>query len=166
MSILPILKWPDERLSQRCDPVPPGEDVAELVTDMLETMYDAPGRGLAAPQVGVMKRLFVMDCGWKEGDMTPVICINPEIISASGETASGEEGCLSIPQAPAEVTRPARITMRWTGLDGAVQERELTGFEAKCAQHEFDHLDGLVIFDRISDDDRARIEGAYLEALE
>ncbi len=166
MSILPILKWPDPRLSQPCDPVAPGEDVSDLITDMLETMYDAPGRGLAAPQVGVMKRVFVMDCGWKDGDMTPVICINPEIVASSEEVVSGEEGCLSIPAAPAEVTRPEWITLRWTGLDGAVQEAELTGFEAKCAQHEYDHLDGLVIFDRLSDEDRARIEGAYLEALE
>ncbi|MBR9651101.1 peptide deformylase [Thalassovita aquimarina] len=165
MSVLPILKWPDPRLSQVCDPVAPGEDVSDLVTDMLETMYDAPGRGLAAPQVGVMKRLFVMDCGWKDGDMTPVICINPEIVASSEGVVAGEEGCLSIPAAPAEVTRPERITLRWTGLDGAEQERELTGFEAKCAQHEYDHLDGLVIFDRLSDEDRARVEGAYLEAL-
>nr|WP_212770008.1 peptide deformylase [Thalassovita mangrovi] len=162
---MPILKWPDPRLSQPCDPVAPGEDVSDLITDMLETMYDAPGRGLAAPQVGVMKRVFVMDCGWKDGDMTPVICINPEIVASSEEVVSGEEGCLSIPDAPAEVTRPERITLRWTGLDGAVQESELTGFEAKCAQHEYDHLDGLVIFDRLSDEDRARIEGAYLETL-
>ena len=106
MSILPILKWPDPRLSQACDPVAPGEDLSRLVSDMLETMYDAPGRGLAAPQVGVMKRVFVMDCGWKEGDMTPVICINPEIIDRSQEMAGGEEGCLSIPGTPAEVSRP------------------------------------------------------------
>ncbi|WP_323780487.1 peptide deformylase [Thalassovita sp.] len=165
MSVLPILKWPDPRLSQLCDPVGADEDVDQLISDMLETMYDAPGRGLAAPQVGVMKRIFVMDCGWKDGDMTPVICINPEFVTRSDDLVTGEEGCLSIPDAPADVTRPERITLRWRGLDGVVVERALDGFEAKCAQHEYDHLDGLVIFDRLSDEDRARIEGAYLEAL-
>lgn len=163
MSILPILKWPDPRLSQVCAPVG-DEDVSDLAAAMLETMYDAPGRGLAAPQVGVMKRMFVMDCGWKEGNPTPEVCINPEIISLSAETATGEEGCLSIPNAPVEVERPVSVLLRWRGLDGAMIRRELTGFEARCALHEYDHLDGRVIFDRIGDSDRARIEGAYLEA--
>ncbi|CUH66271.1 Peptide deformylase [Thalassovita gelatinovora] len=162
MSVRPILLWPDPRLSQRCEPVGADEDVSALIGDMLETMYDAPGRGLAAPQVGVMKRVFVMDCGWKDGDMTPIICINPEIVAASEDVIAGEEGCLSIPNAPADVTRPARITLRWRGLDGAIVDRKLDGFEAKCAQHEYDHLEGRVIFDHLSAEDRDRIEGAYL----
>ena len=163
MSVLPILIWPDPRLSQVCVPVG-AEGLSGLITDMFETMYDAPGRGLAAPQVGVLKRVFVMDCGWKDGEMMPLACIDPEIIEASEEVAIGPEGCLSIPDAPAEVARPAWVVLRWTGLDGAVQQRRLDGFEAKCALHELDHLDGKEIFDRISTEDRARIEGAYLEA--
>jgi peptide deformylase len=163
VSVLPILKWPDPRLSQVCAPVG-AEDVSGLAAAMLETMYDAPGRGLAAPQVGVILRLFVMDCGWKEGKPTPVICIDPEILALSDETEAGEEGCLSIPRAPAVVQRPVSAVMRWRGLDGMFVQRELTGFEARCALHEYDHLDGRVIFDRIGVDDRARIEGDYLEA--
>ena len=161
MSVLPILRWPDPRLSRVCDPVGPGEDLERLVTDMFETMYDAPGRGLAAPQVGVMKRLFVMDCGWKEGDMTPVTCINPEIVEASGTQATGEEGCLSIPGILAPVTRPEWIVLRWTDLGGTVQEQRLDGFEARCAQHEFDHLDGLVTFDRLDAETHAALVAAY-----
>ena len=160
MSGLPILRWPDARLSQVCDPIDPDEDLGALVRDMFETMYNAPGRGLAAPQVGVMKRLFVMDCGWKEGDMTPMVCINPEILSAEG-MAPGSEGCLSIPGVLAEVMRPERILLRFRDLEGRVQEVELDGFEARCAQHELDHLDGIVTFDRLSDEARRVVEAAY-----
>ena len=160
MSLLPILRWPDARLSQVCDPIDAGEDLGDLVRDMFETMYSAPGRGLAAPQVGVMKRLFVMDCGWKEGDMTPMVCINPEILSADG-MAPGQEGCLSIPGVLAEVMRPERIVLRFRDLEGRAQEVELDGFEARCAQHELDHLDGIVTFDRLSDEARRVVEAAY-----
>ena len=161
MSVLPILRWPDARLSQRCDPVGADENLEQLVTDMFETMYAAPGRGLAAPQVGVMKRLFVMDCGWKEGDMTPVVCINPEIVDQSDVLVTGDEGCLSIPGILAPVTRPDRITLRWTDLGGATQEQRLEGFEARCAQHEFDHLEGLVTFDRLDAETHAALVAAY-----
>ncbi|MFD1508083.1 peptide deformylase [Lacimonas salitolerans] len=162
MSLLEILRWPDPRLSQTCDPVASGEDVEQLVTDMFETMYDALGRGLAAPQVGVMKRLFVMDCGWKDGDMTPVVCINPQIIEASDQASTGDEGCLSIPGVLAAVSRPEWIVLRWTDLTGTVQEQRFDGFEARCAQHEFDHLDGRVTFDRLDAQTRAALEAEYL----
>lgn len=160
MSGLPILRWPDPRLSTVCDPVALDEDLDNLVRDMFETMYAAPGRGLAAPQVGVLKRLFVMDCGWKDGDMTPMVCINPEILRADG-MAPGSEGCLSIPGVLAEVMRPERILLRYRDIDGAVQEVELDGFEARCAQHELDHLDGIVTFDRLSPEARQVVEQAY-----
>nr|WP_256474304.1 peptide deformylase [Lutimaribacter sp. EGI FJ00013] len=158
---MPILRWPDPRLSRPCDPVAPDEALEELVTDMFETMYAAPGRGLAAPQIGVMKRLFVMDCGWKEGDMTPELCINPEIIDSAETESTGDEGCLSIPGVVTPVVRPDWVVMRWTDLAGAVQERRLDGFEARCAQHEFDHLEGRVTFDRLAPDLRAALEADY-----
>jgi len=157
---LPILRWPDPRLSTPCDPVQPDDDLDGLVRDMFETMYAAPGRGLAAPQVGVMKRLFVMDCGWKDGEMTPMVCINPEIMRADG-MVPGAEGCLSIPGVLAEVMRPERITLRYLDQNGIAQEVELDGFEARCAQHELDHLDGLVTFDRLSPEARRVVEAAY-----
>ncbi len=160
MSILPILRWPDPRLTTRCEPVG-GADVAQLAADMLETMYAAPGRGLAGPQVGAMLRLFVMDTGWKEGVPTPLVCIDPEILWMSDERATGTEGCLSIPGITTEVSRAKSIRLRWRDLTGAVQERDMTGFDAICAQHEYDHLDGLVTFDRLSPEERARAIAAY-----
>lgn len=149
MAVLPILRWPDPRLEVVCDPVTEGEDLRALVADMFDTMYDAPGRGLAGPQVGVMKRLFVMDVTWKEGDRSPVACLNPQIEVLGEETAEHEEACLSIPGVAARVTRPARIRLRWHDVNWQPQEAELSGFHAVCAQHETDHLDGKVIFDRV-----------------
>lgn len=158
-----VVLWPDPRLSTPCAPVG-SEDVSALVTEMFEVMYAAPGRGLAAPQIGVLKRVFVMDCGWKDGDMTPVACIDPEILWSSAETGEMTEGCLSIPNAPAPVTRPLEIRLAYTDLAGTRIEQHLTGFEARCAQHEFDHLEGRVIFDRLAPDLRAALETPYLEA--
>jgi len=162
MSVLPIQMWPDGCLMETCSRVEPGDDVGQLAQDMLETMYNAPGRGLAAPQVGVLKRMFVLDCGWKEGAPRPIVCINPEIISFSEETVSGPEQCLSIPNVPIQVTRPARIFMRWRDLNNTIQARSFEGAEAKCAQHEMDHLDGKVVFDHLTDEQRRHIENDYL----
>ncbi|MBE9637665.1 peptide deformylase [Salipiger mangrovisoli] len=164
MSLLPILRWPDPRLSQRCDEVGSVDEVAGLVSDLFETMYDAPGRGLAAPQVGAMFRVFVMDAGWKDGEMTPRACINPEITWRSDERVTGGEGCLSIPGVTAQVERHARIRLAYTDLGGAAQEAELSGAEAIVAQHEYDHLDGLVHFDRLEAEARAALIADY-EAL-
>jgi peptide deformylase len=161
MSVLPILKWPDARLSQNCAPVRDVAALAGLVVDMFDTMYDAPGRGLAAPQVGVMSRVFVMDPTWKEGVRTPYVCINPEILNASGPEATNSEACLSIPGVSASVMRPSDITLAYTDLEGVRHEDRLTGFAAACAQHELDHLNGVVIFDRLAPDDRARVEADY-----
>jgi peptide deformylase len=140
------------------------EDVTDLITAMFTAMYAAPGRGLAAPQLGVLKRVFVMDCGWKDGEMTPVVCIDPEILWMSDVTGPAQEGCLSIPDAPVTVTRPLEIRLAYTGLDGLRHDRHLTGFEARCAQHEYDHLEGRVIFDHLAPEARAAIERPYLAA--
>ena len=164
MSVLEILRWPDPRLSTVCAPVADVAAVQGLIDDMFETMYAAPGRGLAAPQVGVLARLFVMDVGWKDGAKSPVVCINPEIVEASEAVVSGSEGCLSIPGISADVTRPARITLRYLDRDGQAQVAPLDGFAAKCAQHELDHLDGLVTFDRLAADERSALIAQY-EAL-
>ncbi|WP_343080166.1 peptide deformylase [Ostreiculturibacter nitratireducens] len=162
MAVLPILRWPDPRLSQVCAGVGAiTEDVRSLAADMLETMYAAPGRGLAGPQVGAMLRIFVMDTTWKEGSPAPRVLVNPVLEWASDRLATGPEGCLSIPGVTAEVTRPAEVRMRWTGLDGREAVETLAGFAAICAQHELDHLDGIVTFDRVAPDLRARLETEY-----
>ncbi|MDP4991231.1 MAG: peptide deformylase [Marivita lacus] len=161
MSVLPIVRWPDPRLSQTCDPVSDPGALTDLVQDMFDTMYDAPGRGLAAPQIGVMQRLFVMDPTWKEGDRTPYVCINPEIVTSGETLAEKTEACLSIPGVSADVTRPTDITLAYTDLEGARRETRLTGFAATCAQHELDHLNGVVIFDRLAPEAKARLEAEY-----
>ena len=160
--IRPILLWPDSVLSQKCAPVLAIDDaVRALCDDLLDTMYAAPGRGLAAPQIGVLQRVFVMDTSWKEGGRSPRIFINPEISSASQTRLTGPEGCLSIPGVTTNVERAEAITLRWTALDGSLFAEHLTGFDAVCAQHEFDHLEGLVTFDRLSADQRQSIETSY-----
>jgi peptide deformylase len=164
MTVLPILHWPDPRLSTPCAPAVPTDAVRTLAADMLETMYAAPGRGLAAPQVGHLIRLFVMDVTWKEGTPAPRICLNPEILWRSEATATGAEGCLSIPGISTDIIRAAEIHLRWTKLDGTTQDEILTGFAAICAQHEYDHLDGLVTFDRLPPAARATALDAYTAA--
>jgi len=161
MTVLPILHWPDPCLSTPCTPAPLTDAVRKLAADMLETMYAAPGRGLAAPQVGHPIRLFVMDVTWKEGTPAPRICLNPEILWRSDTTASGIEGCLSIPGITTDITRATDIHLRWTDLDGTTQDETLSGFAAICAQHEYDHLDGIVTFDRLSPAARATALATY-----
>ncbi|MFA8387307.1 MAG: peptide deformylase [Pelagibaca sp.] len=161
MSVRPIVRWPDPRLAQVCDPVRDPAALADLVQDMFDTMYDAPGRGLAAPQIGVMQRLFVMDPTWKEGDRTPYVCINPEIVASGDPVAEKTEACLSIPGVSADVTRSTEITLAYTDLDGTRHETRLTGFSATCAQHELDHLNGVVIFDRLAPEAKAWLEAEY-----
>lgn len=160
MSVLPILQWPDPRLNTRCDPVGAG-DISALIADMFETMYAAPGRGLAGPQVGAMLRVFVMDVGWKDGEKTPMACIDPEIIWRSEETATGPEGCLSMPGVLAQVTRPAEIRLAYTDQAGVLREDHLTGFAAICAQHEFDHLNGTMHFAHLPETERDRLLADY-----
>ncbi len=145
--IRPILIHPDPRLKKLCDPIDEiTPEIRKLAEDMLETMYDAPGVGLAAPQVGVTKRILVMDC-IKDGPPEPMVLINPELVWASEEASTYEEGCLSIPDQYANVDRPASVTIRWTDLEGAPQERLFEGLWATCVQHEMDHLNGKLFID-------------------
>jgi len=145
--ILQIVQHPDQRLRQLCDPVFDMAGLGGLITEMFETMYDASGRGLAAPQVGRLIRLFVMDCTWKEGKRTPVVMINPEILSRSSEMQRNEEGCLSIADHPVFVERPERIEAMWMDETGAQRRGAFDGVAAACVQHEIDHLDGILILD-------------------
>ena len=149
MSLRPILLHPDPRLKKACEPV--SEITSELLTladDMLETMYDAPGVGLAAPQVGVLQRLLVMDCIKEEGAVPqPMVLFNPEVTWVSDETNVYEEGCLSIPEHYADVERPAEVRVTWLDRDGKTREEHFDGLWATCVQHEIDHLDGKLFID-------------------
>ena len=151
MTIRPILIHPDPRLKTLAEPVAEvTEDLRELASDMLETMYEAPGIGLAAPQVGMMKRMLVMDCVKEEGaEPRPMVLINPEITWASEERAVYEEGCLSIPDQYADVERPVEVEVRWTVLEGREQSERFDGLWATCVQHEIDHLDGKLFIDHL-----------------
>ena len=152
MPLLPILRFPDPRLKKATDPVARiTPEIEALAADMLATMYDAPGIGLAAPQVGVLSRIFVMDAQRDpQAEPQPMVMINPEITWESDEQNVYEEGCLSIPEHYAEVTRPAEVRVSWLGLDGKLHEREFDGLWATCVQHEIDHLDGVLFIDHIS----------------
>ncbi|PIV76724.1 MAG: peptide deformylase [Rhodobacteraceae bacterium CG17_big_fil_post_rev_8_21_14_2_50_65_11] len=145
----PILIHPDPRLKKSAAPVADlSDELRTLADDMLATMYDAPGIGLAAPQVGVLSRLIVLDCVKEEGAAPrPLAMFNPEVIAAADEKSSYEEGCLSIPDIYAEVTRPAEVEVRWMDTDGKAQQEVFTGLWATCVQHEIDHLDGKLFID-------------------
>ena len=158
MAIRPILVLPDARLRAVADPIDKIDDeVKQLAQDMLATMYAAPGIGLAAPQVGELRRLVVMDLA-KEGEKPdPIVMINPEILKFSDETVTTEEGCLSIPELYYEVERPAEVTVRYTDLEGNTVTREATDRLAICVQHELDHLDGVLYIDYLSRLKRDRV---------
>ena len=145
----PILLHPDPRLKKMCDPVPDlGDDLRKLADDMLETMYDAPGIGLAAPQVGVARRLIVLDCVKEEGAAPrPLVMFNPEIKAASDAVSVYEEGCLSIPEHYAEITRPEAVDVAWIDRDGHERCETFDGLWATCVQHEIDHLNGKLFID-------------------
>jgi len=151
MAVRPILIHPDPRLRKPAAPVATVDDALRaLADDMLATMYQAPGIGLAAPQVGVMKRIFVMDCAGKDEPEQPMVLLNPEILWASEKLQTSEEGCLSIPEVYDDVTRPERVRVRWLGLDGEIHEAEFGDRWAVCAQHEIDHLNGRLFIDYLS----------------
>jgi len=126
------------------------DDLRRLMDDMLETMYDAPGIGLAAIQVGVPKRVIVMDLAKGDDAPAPRYFVNPEILWASEETAPYEEGCLSVPEIYDEVERPARVRLRYLGYDGTPVEEDAEGIFAVCIQHEMDHLQGVLFIDHLS----------------
>ncbi|WP_322866755.1 peptide deformylase [Aquicoccus sp. G2-2] len=163
MSVLPILQWPDPRLKAACAAAG-HEDLRPLIADMFDTMYAAKGRGLAGPQVAVMKRLFVMDATWKDGERTPRAMIDPFIMAVERIPVVMDEMCLSIPGVTVPVERHKAITLQWTDETGDIHMNDFDGAEARIIQHEFDHLNGLVHFDRISPTLRADLETPYLKA--
>jgi peptide deformylase len=151
MALRDIIILPDKRLRTVSKPVAKiGDDIRTLVTDMFETMYEAPGIGLAAIQVGVPSRVVVMDLSKRETEAEPKVFINPEITWSSEEKSPYEEGCLSIPDIHEDVERPARVKVKYLDLDGKPQEIEATGLLATCLQHEIDHTNGKLFIDYIS----------------
>ena len=151
MAKLPIIVAPDPRLKTKAKPVGHvDESIRRLMADMLETMYEAPGIGLAAPQVGVLKRVIVVDISAKDGERAPLKMADPEFTWISDDDAKVEEGCLSLPEHYAEVVRPAAVKVRYRDENDAVKEIEADGLLAVCLQHEMDHLDGLLFVDHIS----------------
>ncbi|MBU0775041.1 MAG: peptide deformylase [Alphaproteobacteria bacterium] len=158
MAILPILEAPDPRLRTISTPVESiDDDLQRLIDDMFDTMYDAPGIGLAAIQVGVPKRVLVMDLQEPESDAEdappvkkPMVFINPEILKESEDLSVYNEGCLSVPDQYAEVERPATIRASWMDRDGRIHEEQLDGLLATCLQHEMDHLEGVLFIDHLS----------------
>lgn len=148
MTLRTILLHPDPRLKKPCQPVDAiTDDLRALADDMLATMYDAPGVGLAAPQVGILKRMIVMDCMKAPEAPRPMVLVNPQITWTSDERSTYEEGCLSIPDQYADVTRPAEVRVRWMQLDGTEIEEHFSDLWATCVQHEIDHLDGRLFID-------------------
>ena len=147
--IIPIVLHPDARLKKKSVQVESINDaLIKLAEDMMETMYDAPGIGLAAPQIGVLERLIVMDCAKKEDEEPdPIIMVNPLITASSEEKSVYEEGCLSIPDHFAEVTRPELVQVQWVDLDGKQHSEEFGGLKSTCIQHEIDHLNGKLFID-------------------
>ena len=146
---LPILIHPDPRLKKACAAIDDSSDeIRKLADDMLSTMYDAPGIGLAAPQVGELIRMIVLDCVKEEGEAPrPMVMLNPQVVAGSEELNTYEEGCLSIPDQFADVTRPADVTVSWMDLDGNAQQETFDGLWATCVQHEIDHLEGKLFID-------------------
>jgi len=156
MAILPIIETPDPRLRIISKPVETFDDaLGTLIDDMFETMYDAPGIGLAAVQVGVPKRLLVIDLQETDDEegkpvRTPLVFINPEILESSVDLKPYNEGCLSVPDQYAEVERPASVRAKWLDRDGATHEETIDGMLAVCLQHEMDHLEGILFIDHLS----------------
>ncbi len=165
MAIRPIITLPDPRLRLISEPVAKIDaEIERLVEDMFETMYDAPGIGLAAIQVGVPKRVVTADIAKKDEPKNPQVFINPEIVWRSEEFSTYEEGCLSIPDIHEDVERPARVRVRYLDRAGKVQEIEAEGLLATCLQHETDHLNGVLFIDHISRLKRERILKKFVKA--
>ncbi len=151
MALLEILVAPDPRLKKKAAPVAKVDGgVRALMDDMLETMYDARGIGLAAPQVGVLKRVIVADVAREDEDANPITLANPEIIKRSPEMNVHDEGCLSLPEHYAEVERPEKVTVRYLDREGEIRVLDAGGLLATCIQHEIDHLEGTLFVDHIS----------------
>ena len=160
-----ILILPDKRLRQVSEPVKKIDTgIRALVEDMFESMYDAPGIGLAAIQVGAPKRVVTMDLAKKEEPKAPQVFINPEILWSSEEKAIYEEGCLSIPEFYGDVERPAQVKVKYLDLEGAQHEIEANGLLATCLQHEIDHLNGVLFIDHLSKLKRDRVVKKFAKA--
>lgn len=165
MAVRPLVILPDTRLklaSKPIESVTPA--VKDLAADMLETMYDAPGIGLAAIQIGEPVRLVTIDLAREGEDKAPIVFVNPEIIWESDELNVHEEGCLSIPEYYEEVERPARVRVAYIDLDGNARELEADGLLATCIQHEIDHLDGVLFIDHLSRLKRERVTKRFAKA--
>ena len=161
----PIITLPDKRLRRVSEPVSKiTAEVKTLVEDMFESMYEAPGIGLAAVQLGVLKRIVTMDLAKKDGPPEPRVFINPEIVWKSDERSTYEEGCLSIPDIHEDVERPARVKVKYLDLEGKPQEAEAEGLFATCIQHEVDHTNGVLFIDHISKLKRDRIIKKFTKA--
>ena len=151
MALLPIIIAPDPRLKKVSAPVERVDDeIRRLMDDMLQTMYDAPGIGLAAPQVGVLKRVIVVDVARKDEEPQPHRMANPEIVWAADEDANYEEGCLSLPEHYADVVRPAAVRVRYLDQENEIREIEADGILGTCVQHEMDHLEGILFVDHLT----------------
>lgn len=153
MAVLPLVIAPDERLKTKSSPIEKVDgEIKKLAADMLDTMYAERGIGLAAVQVGVLKRMLVADVTWRDGEGPGEqhVLINPEIIEEDAEPHTYKEGCLSFPDQFADVTRPKGVRVRYLDLDGKAQEQTFTGLLATCVQHEIDHINGIVFVDHIS----------------
>jgi len=165
MALREIITLPDPRLRLVSKPIEKIDDaLRRLIDDMFETMYDAPGIGLAAIQVAEPKRVITMDIAKKDEDRNPQVFINPEILWSSEELSIYEEGCLSIPEYYEEVERPAQVKVRYLGLDGLDREVEASGLLATCLQHEIDHLNGVLFIDHISRLKRTLITKKFTKA--
>ena len=165
MAVRDILILPDKRLRLVSKPVAKIDAATRaLVEDMFETMYDAPGIGLAAIQVGEAKRVVTMDLAKKDEPKEPRVFINPELIAKSDDKKTHEEGCLSIPEYYEEVERPASVAVRYLDLDGKQHEMEANGLLATCIQHEIDHLNGVLFIDHISKLKRDRVIKKFTKA--
>ena len=165
MATREIIKLPDPRLRLGSKPVATvTDDIRTLVADMFETMYAAPGIGLAAIQVGVPQRVLTLDLAKKDEPKQPLVVINPELVWSSEEHSTYEEGCLSIPEFYEEVERPAQVKVRFTDLDGQAREVEANGLLATCLQHEIDHLNGVLFIDHISKLKRDRVTKKFAKA--
>jgi peptide deformylase len=165
MAVRDIIILPDKRLRRVSMPVTTiGKDIKDLVADMFDTMYDAPGIGLAAIQVGVPQRVVTMDLAKEDAPPERRIFINPELLWKAEEKAVYEEGCLSIPETYEDVARPAQVRVKYLDLDGREQELEADGLLATCLQHEIDHLNGVLFIDHISRLKRERIIKKFTKA--
>jgi len=165
MALRDILILPDKRLRQVSEPVKKIDaGVRKLIEDMFETMYDAPGIGLAAVQIGTTKRVVTMDLSKKEEPKNPQVFINPEIVWSSDETATYEEGCLSIPETYGDVERPAQVKVKYLDAEGTQCEVAANGLLSTCLQHEIDHLNGILFIDHLSRLKRDRIVKKFAKA--